>query len=326
MVTNADCTVKSYYEYDAFGNQVNENSNDNNPFRYAGQYFDSETGDYYLRARYYDPLIGRFTQADTHWNIDNMIYGDNPVKINERENPYDPYNSITFAMKPDVSAVLQSGNLYGYCFNTPLIFSDFTGDFAITTIILIASVAIGVTAAGYTAYKSYQYTGKVDWQSTIINGLSWGLMAYTCGMSAYAVYLDYCNYYGYVPVTEISFNSNASVSTGSAFRGGDTYLGVRDSSADFKNGTALDEHFSSHGKEMGFQNATEYRTAASKFLTGPSDADTLSFTTSNGTYFRYSQATNEFGIINSYGGISTYFKPNKGLEYWTEQVNKYANT
>ena len=31
-----------------------------NPFRYRSYYFDTETGFYYLPARYYDPAIGRF--------------------------------------------------------------------------------------------------------------------------------------------------------------------------------------------------------------------------------------------------------------------------
>ena len=35
-----------------------------NPFRYSGEYFDEETGFYYLRARYYDPSIGRFLTED----------------------------------------------------------------------------------------------------------------------------------------------------------------------------------------------------------------------------------------------------------------------
>ena len=35
-----------------------------NPFRYSGEYFDEETGFYYLRARYYDPTIGRFLTED----------------------------------------------------------------------------------------------------------------------------------------------------------------------------------------------------------------------------------------------------------------------
>ncbi len=43
-----------------------------------------------------------------------------------------------------------------------------------------------------------------------------------------------------------------------------------------------------------------------------------------GTYFRYDTMTNEFGIINEYGGISTYFKPENGIVYWLEQIEKYA--
>ena len=39
-------------------------SADPNPFRYCGEYFDRETGTYYLRARYYSPGTGRFTQED----------------------------------------------------------------------------------------------------------------------------------------------------------------------------------------------------------------------------------------------------------------------
>ncbi|MBE6564591.1 MAG: hypothetical protein E7655_04910 [Ruminococcaceae bacterium] len=40
--------------------------NVSNPFRYCGEYYDTETGTYYLRMRYYDPSIGRFLAADTH--------------------------------------------------------------------------------------------------------------------------------------------------------------------------------------------------------------------------------------------------------------------
>lgn len=31
-----------------------------NPFRYRGYVYDSETGLYYLKSRYYDPVTGRF--------------------------------------------------------------------------------------------------------------------------------------------------------------------------------------------------------------------------------------------------------------------------
>ncbi len=47
------------YRYDAYGNHT-AYSGEENPFRYSGEYYDEETGFIYLRARYYDPTIGRF--------------------------------------------------------------------------------------------------------------------------------------------------------------------------------------------------------------------------------------------------------------------------
>ena len=41
-------------------------------------------------------------------------------------------------------------------------------------------------------------------------------------------------------------------------------------------------------------------------------------------HFRYATATNLFGIINQYGGISTFFEPTNGIQYWIEQIIKYA--
>ena len=58
-------------------------------------------------------------------------------------------------------------------------------------------------AAGYTAYVSYQNTGEIDWEASIMNGISVGLLVYTLGMSIYGFYLDYCTVKGYTPVTHI---------------------------------------------------------------------------------------------------------------------------
>ena len=57
-------TVLINYRYDGFGNQLDAVATDTNPFRYCGEYFDRETGTYYLRARNYDPWTGRFTTED----------------------------------------------------------------------------------------------------------------------------------------------------------------------------------------------------------------------------------------------------------------------
>jgi RHS repeat-associated protein len=55
-------SVLNKYEYDAFGNTTSCEEKVHNPFRYRGQQLDSITNQYYLRARYYNPVIGRFTQ------------------------------------------------------------------------------------------------------------------------------------------------------------------------------------------------------------------------------------------------------------------------
>ena len=104
---------------------------DDSPFRYAGEYYDKETGTYYLRARYYDPVIGRFLREDPHWDTGNMIYGDDPLKLNN-------YN-----YSPSLVAIIQSGNLYVYTMNNPNRYTDANGEFAVPAWL----IAIGTNTA-----------------------------------------------------------------------------------------------------------------------------------------------------------------------------------
>ena len=115
MLTDMDGAIIKTYDYDAFGNEINPDPNDSNPLRYAGEYYDKETGTYYLRARYYDPVIGRFTQEDPHWNQSNMLYGDDPLKLNN-------YN-----YSPSLVAIIQSGNLYVYAMSNPVMYVNENG-------------------------------------------------------------------------------------------------------------------------------------------------------------------------------------------------------
>lgn len=59
-------SVTKIYEYDSFGNEVDPDKKDENPFRYCGEYYDKETEEVYLRARYYQPAVGRFLTRDTY--------------------------------------------------------------------------------------------------------------------------------------------------------------------------------------------------------------------------------------------------------------------
>ena len=85
---NSDGETVKEYDYDAFGNELNIDTTDTNPFRYCAEYFDTETDTIYLRARYYSPTTGRFTQQD-------------PIK--------------------------DGLNWYAYCYNNPIAFIDPSG-------------------------------------------------------------------------------------------------------------------------------------------------------------------------------------------------------
>ena len=78
QITKQDGTVVAKYIYDVWGKilSIKDGSNNTiettnathlanlNPFRYRGYVYDNETGLYYLQSRYYDPITGRFLNAD----------------------------------------------------------------------------------------------------------------------------------------------------------------------------------------------------------------------------------------------------------------------
>ncbi len=56
--------VAASYVYDSFGKLTASTGTVTNPFQYTAREFDSETGLYHYRARYYDPMSGRFLSED----------------------------------------------------------------------------------------------------------------------------------------------------------------------------------------------------------------------------------------------------------------------
>ena len=110
------------YLYDAWGAPISitgpmaSTLGVQNPIRYRGYYYDTETGLYYLQSRYYDPVVGRFLNADG-------LLGAN--------------------------GDLMSYNLFAYCSNNPVNMSDPTGEIAAVTAAFICLTA-AVILQGFT--------------------------------------------------------------------------------------------------------------------------------------------------------------------------------
>ena len=130
--------ILAQYEYDAWGNCTVYNAYGNidtsatfigniNPFRYRGYYYDTETGFYYLQTRYYDPTICRFINADD------------------------------YELVATLSSVAGQLNMYAYCGNNPIMYTDETGESFLLAAIIVGAIigaVIGGTVAGISAAQN----------------------------------------------------------------------------------------------------------------------------------------------------------------------------
>ena len=87
FILDEEQNINKSYCYDAFGGIIEESGSLENRITYTGQMFDGATGQYYLRARFYNPAIGRFLQEDVYRGDGLNLYAycqNNPVMF------YDP--------------------------------------------------------------------------------------------------------------------------------------------------------------------------------------------------------------------------------------------
>ena len=102
-ILNTSGEVVVTYEYDPWGNILSTSGSlastlgADNPFRYRGYYYDNESGLYYLQTRYYDAAVGRFINADGFTSTGQGFLGN---------------------------------NMYAYCLNNPISYTDPSGNVA----------------------------------------------------------------------------------------------------------------------------------------------------------------------------------------------------
>ena len=81
-ITGSSGEIENRYEYDAFGVLKNSMEEFHNRILYTGQQYDQTSGQYYLRARFYNPVLGRFVQEDEYRGDGLNLYAyckNNPV-------------------------------------------------------------------------------------------------------------------------------------------------------------------------------------------------------------------------------------------------------
>jgi RHS repeat-associated protein len=146
------------YRYDAWGNIIDvwlDNSQEHedeslavagvNQYFYRGYRYDSEIHMYYLNSRFYNPLFGRFLNADGLLGAQGNVLGH---------------------------------NMYAYTQNNPVMYSDISGEFPVA--ILVTSIIIGLVAAGFelgmqhsdwkNAGSEGDFWDQVDWFAVGIEG------------------------------------------------------------------------------------------------------------------------------------------------------------
>ena len=80
-ITDFSGNIQASYTYDSWGNVLKEDVKDaslkEQPFRYASYFYDKESDQYYLMARYYHPKQGVFLSVDPELSDDETVEMNN---------------------------------------------------------------------------------------------------------------------------------------------------------------------------------------------------------------------------------------------------------
>jgi RHS repeat-associated protein len=113
LLTDASGNITDRYDYDAFGNLLSRSGATPNNYLFNGQEFDGSLNAYNLRARNYDPSLGRFLSRDPFPGFSSDPSSLNPYSYahNNPINRFDPTGQFTIGEYAATLAI--SGALYG---------------------------------------------------------------------------------------------------------------------------------------------------------------------------------------------------------------------
>ncbi len=147
-IANTSGTVIFHAAYDSYGKQTSTTGSGGDRYGYTGREYDAITGLQYNRARYYDATVGRWTQLD-------------PIGFDAGDS-----------------------NLYRYVDNSPIIYSDPTGE-TLGVSLLAVGIGVGTGVIGGLAGEGVIQTGV--WLSGGGFNPNWGRAGFIGGVSGGAM-------------------------------------------------------------------------------------------------------------------------------------------
>ncbi|MGA1840629.1 MAG: RHS repeat-associated core domain-containing protein, partial [bacterium] len=128
MLTTINGSPVNDYTYEAYGSTLAETATINNNYKYTGEQLIPELGWYYLRARNYNPTIGRFTSVDPVTGVMTQ-----PLTLNK----------------------------YGYTEGRPTTYTDPSGEFVLGDLMLVnyiwGLISESLVSPGYFAQKGFYF-------------------------------------------------------------------------------------------------------------------------------------------------------------------------
>ena len=190
-LTDSAASATQTYGYDAWGNNAESVGADSNPYRYASEWSDIDTGLVYLRMRWFDPNTGRFLLPDALGGLDTVpitqnkyVFGNgDPVGFK------DPSGAAATLTEESVASSIQSSlaNVVRYAsgllniYQRMQAFVDFVNlGGEIARIAQSAEIdAIVTSASGFPKIDKYDAVEKFMWNS--LRGVGVGAMDWARG-------------------------------------------------------------------------------------------------------------------------------------------------
>ncbi len=312
-VTNSTGAVVERYDYDAFGKptvydgsftMLSGGSAIGNPYLYTGREYDKETGLYYYRARYFDPVHGRFLQRDPIGYGDGM--GVYAYVGNGTFSSIDPLGLINWKIVQ--ATVGMVGNAAGFVGGAALgIGTSWTGVGGIAGGAIAFKSAYGFIA-NYENLRAELENRQAPSTGALLTDVARKIAPCSELLYDAAVGLDLLTDIAGLGIAKNAANVAASVNKQ-----------IWSSTNKLRPVQNAFKHWTKHGAEFPeFMNAKQYVEGTKNFLHN-SPAGTLTKTRANGDILKYNPASNTFGVMDASGVPKTLFTPTDGIKYWLAQ-------